>query len=147
MRESEKVLEEQLLTITLLRRYQIAKRCRPDVSIRFNSVEVYSGQDEKRGEYKKREKGYAFFYNYCRISRCTRVAPSASYVTHFKGECGRIFRKSKKKCDAKCQALTPPIFCTLYLIVYYRRIWLIWSIPLLFRVHSYPIIRARERVH
>jgi len=45
------VLEEQLFTITLLRIYQIAKRCRPGVGIRFIGVEVTSGQYEERGEF------------------------------------------------------------------------------------------------
>jgi hypothetical protein len=40
------VLGEQLLTITLLRRYHIAKGCRPDVGIWFNG-EVESGQEDE----------------------------------------------------------------------------------------------------
>jgi len=56
--------------MALLKRYQIAKWCRPDIGIRFNGIEVDSGQeDEERGEFlviffsltKKEKKGCAFF--------------------------------------------------------------------------------------
>jgi len=72
--------------ITLLRRYQIAKRCRSGVGIRFNGVEIDSGQkDEKeRGEFLiyifKRKRGAHFFGSYCRVSRCTRVTTGACFV-------------------------------------------------------------------
>jgi len=85
--------------------------CWPAVGIWFIGVEA-----EWIRVWRKKE----FFFIFRIITEKKGYAPTAAFVdapgsplVHpmwhiFGGECGKIFHNVKKKCDAKCQAVTPP---------------------------------------